>query len=68
MALYSCSGCGQAMLKILWKVLLKKKHLFSKNIRNYLIGAYKELCKGISIAFEAVLASIVTGTGLIGNV
>jgi hypothetical protein len=47
-----------------WKVLLEKKHLFIKNISNYSIGAYKELCKGISIAFEAILINTITKTGL----
>jgi hypothetical protein len=36
-----------------WKVLPQKKHLFSKNISDYSIGAYKELCEGIDSAFEA---------------
>lgn len=46
----------------------EKRHLFSKNISDHSIGAYKELCEGISIAFEAVPASIATGTGSIGYV
>jgi hypothetical protein len=37
-----------------WKVLPQKKHLFSKNISDHSIGAYKELCEGIDSAFEAV--------------
>jgi hypothetical protein len=48
--------------------LPEKRHLFSKNISDYLIRAYKELCEGISIMFEAIPVSIVTGTGLIGNI
>ena len=36
-----------------------------KNISNYLIRAYKELYKGISIVFEAVPISIVTKISLI---
>ena len=48
-----------------WKVLPEKKHLFSKNISDHSIGAYKELCEGISVAFEVVPASIVTRTGSI---
>jgi hypothetical protein len=48
--------------------LPEKKHLFSKNISNYLIRAYKELYKGISIVFKAVSVSIATRTGLIGYV
>lgn len=37
-----------------WKVLPQKKDLFSKNISEHSIGAYKELCDGIDSAFEAV--------------
>jgi hypothetical protein len=48
--------------------LPEKRHLFSKNISDYLIRAYKELYKGISITFKAIPVSIATGTGLIGNV
>jgi len=51
-----------------WKVLPEKKHLFSKNISDHSIGAYKELCEGISVAFEAVPASIATGTGSIDHI
>jgi hypothetical protein len=51
-----------------WKVLLKKKHLFSKNISDYLISVYKELYKGINIAFKAILASIATRIGLINYI
>jgi hypothetical protein len=48
--------------------LPEKRHLFSKNISDHSIGAYKKLYKGISIVFEAVPASIATRTGLIGYV
>jgi hypothetical protein len=34
--------------------LLQKKYLFSKNISDYSIGAYKELYEGIDLVFEAV--------------
>ena len=51
-----------------WKVLPEKKHLFSKNISDHSIGAYKELCEGISVAFEAVPASIPIGTGSIDHI
>jgi hypothetical protein len=51
-----------------WKVLLEKKHLFSKNISDYLIGAYKELYKGINITFKAILISIITRIGLINYI
>ena len=42
----------------IWKVLPEKEELFSriflKNISNYSIGAYKELCERVGIIFEAV--------------
>jgi hypothetical protein len=44
--------------------LPEKKHLFMKNISDHSIGAYKELCKGIGVAFEAVPVKATTGTGL----
>ncbi|PVH67456.1 hypothetical protein DL98DRAFT_507700 [Cadophora sp. DSE1049] len=45
-----------------WKVLPHKKHLFSKNISDHSIGAYKELCEGIDSAFEAVPVATTTQT------
>jgi DNA repair ATPase RecN len=47
-----------------WKVLPQKKHLFSKNISDHSIGAYKELCEGIDSAFEAVPVTTTTFTRL----
>jgi hypothetical protein len=44
--------------------LPEKKHLFLKNISDHSIGAYKELCKGIGVAFEAIPVNATTGTGL----
>jgi len=38
-----------------WAVLPEKRHLFSKNLSNHSIGAYKELCECVGISFEAVL-------------
>ena len=35
-----------------------------KNISDHSIGAYKELCKGIGVAFEAVPVNTTTETGL----
>jgi hypothetical protein len=52
----------------MWKVLPEKKHLFLKNISDYSIRVYKELYKGISVAFKAIPASIVTRTGLINYI
>jgi hypothetical protein len=37
-----------------WKVLPEKRHLFSKNLSDHSISAYKELCGEIGAAFEAV--------------
>jgi len=34
-----------------------------KNISDHSIGAYKELCKGIGVAFEAVPVNVNTLTG-----
>ena len=46
-----------------WRFVPEKEHLFSKNISEHSIGAYKELCEGIDAynegkgaAFEAVPA------------
>jgi hypothetical protein len=45
--------------------LPEKKYLYSKNISDYSIGAYKELYGGISVLFEAIPVIIIrTGTGL----
>ena len=42
----------------IWKVLPEKGELFSKifskNISDHSIGAYKELCEGVGTTFEAV--------------
>ena len=40
-----------------WEALPEKKHLFSKNISDHSIGAYKELCEGLGVWFEAVPAT-----------
>jgi len=48
--------------------LPEKKHLFLKNISDHSIGAYKELCKGIGVAFEAVPVNATAGTGLENHV
>ena len=37
-----------------WKVLPEKKYLFSKNINDYSISAYKELYREISVLFKAI--------------
>ncbi|KAF1964846.1 hypothetical protein BU23DRAFT_630329 [Bimuria novae-zelandiae CBS 107.79] len=39
-----------------WRFLPEKKHLFSKNISDHSINAYKELCDGVGKTFEAILA------------
>ncbi|KAI1489433.1 hypothetical protein F5X96DRAFT_683960 [Biscogniauxia mediterranea] len=40
----------------LWQVLDDKKYLFSKNLSDHTAKAYKELCDGVGVSFEAVRA------------
>ena len=52
-----------------WKVLPEKKYLFSKNISDHSISAYKELCGEIGVLFEAVpVAAIQARTGSEGGI
>jgi hypothetical protein len=37
-----------------WQVLDDKKYLFSTNLSEHTAKAYKELCDGIGVSFEAV--------------
>lgn len=37
-----------------WAALPGREHLFSKHISGHSIGAYKELCEGIGVTFEAL--------------
>ncbi|KAF2008722.1 hypothetical protein BU24DRAFT_429292 [Aaosphaeria arxii CBS 175.79] len=37
-----------------WRAVPEKQHLFSKNLSDHSIGAYKSLCDGIGKTFEAV--------------
>jgi hypothetical protein len=47
-----------------WKVLPEKKYLFSKNLSDHSISAYKELCGEIGVLFEAVpVETTRSGTG-----
>ncbi|KAF2685017.1 hypothetical protein K458DRAFT_300965, partial [Lentithecium fluviatile CBS 122367] len=39
-----------------WRFLPEKKHLFSKNISDHSINAYKELYNGVGKTFEAIPA------------
>jgi len=39
-----------------WQILPEKQHLFKKHLSKHSIGAYRELCRGIDVLFEAVLA------------
>lgn len=39
-----------------WQVLPEKNHLFRKQLSKHSIGAYRELCRGVGVSFEAVLA------------
>jgi len=40
-----------------WQILPEKQYLFTKHLSKHSIGAYKELCQGVGVSFEAVLAS-----------
>jgi len=40
-----------------WQILAEKQYLFTKHLSKHSIGAYKELCQGVGVSFEAVLAS-----------
>jgi hypothetical protein len=47
-----------------WKVLPVKRQLFSKNLSDHSIGAYKELYRGVGISFEAIsITATQTKTG-----
>lgn len=37
-----------------WQVLEDKKYLFAKNLSDHTAKAYKELCDGVGVSFEAV--------------
>ena len=39
-----------------WQILPEKEHLFKKHLSKHSIGAYRELCRGVDVSFEAVLA------------
>lgn len=43
-----------------WQWLPEKGYLFSKNLSDHSTGAYKELCKGVGVTFEAALAEHLT--------
>ena len=43
-----------------WKWLPEKGYLFSKNLSDHSTGAYKELCKGVGVTFEAAPAEHLT--------
>jgi hypothetical protein len=49
----------------IWKILPEKKELFSKifekNLSDHSVGAYKELCQGVGVTFEAVSIAATTG-------
>lgn len=37
-----------------WQRLPEKNHLFKKQLSKHSIGAYRELCRGVGVSFEAV--------------
>jgi len=39
-----------------WHILPEKQHLFKKHISKHSIGAYRELCRGVGVSFEAILS------------
>ncbi len=39
-----------------WQTLPEKQHLFEKHLSKHSIGAYRELCRGVGVSFEAILA------------
>ncbi len=39
-----------------WQMLPEKEHLFKKHLSKHSIGAYRELCRGVGVSFDAVLA------------
>ena len=40
-----------------WSALPGEEHLFSKNMSDHSIGAYREMCDGVEVSFEAVPAT-----------
>ncbi|KAI1463201.1 uncharacterized protein F4812DRAFT_447445 [Daldinia caldariorum] len=46
-----------------WQVLPEKQHLFSKNLSDHSVGAYRDLCEGVGVTFEAVRATPESYTG-----
>ena len=38
-----------------WQILPEKEYLFKKHLSKHSIGAYRELCRGVGLSFEAVL-------------
>ena len=40
-----------------WQILPEKQYLFTKHLSKHSVGDYKELCQGVGISFEVVLAS-----------
>jgi len=44
------------------------RHLFSKNLSDHSLGAFKDLCEGVGVTFEAVGRSNIKGiTPLVGE-
>lgn len=38
-----------------WQKLPEMQHLFQKQLSKHSVGAYRELCRGVDVSFEAVL-------------
>ena len=39
-----------------WKILAEKEHLFKRVLCKHSIRAYRELCRGVGVSSEAILA------------
>ncbi|KAI6080981.1 hypothetical protein F4821DRAFT_273473 [Hypoxylon rubiginosum] len=50
-------------VSIYYLLLPKKQYLFSKNLSDHSVKAYKDLCEGVGVIFEAVRAMPESYTG-----
>ncbi|KAI1330380.1 hypothetical protein F5Y16DRAFT_396346 [Xylariaceae sp. FL0255] len=50
-----------------WKALPEAQRLFSKNLSDHSIGAYKELCDNVGVTFEAVPAVLSSPQNRLGH-
>ena len=50
-----------------WQILPEKKYLFKKQLSKLSIGAYRELCRGVGISFEAIARATAESQSLEGS-